>query len=75
MQAFIQATEFFSQGNKCLIYQVIPMFDRLDEELKKIAADESRHKTVRHAASNSSKILNKYYSLTDESEVYRVAMS
>lgn len=51
------------------------MFDRLHEELKKLALNEMKHKTVRYAAMNASKILDKYYSLTDDSKVYRVAMS
>lgn len=51
------------------------MFDRLHAELIRVSEDASKHKCVRHAALQASKIFDKYYSLTDESELYRVAMS
>lgn len=74
-QAFIQATQYVSKGNECRIHHIIPMFDRLHAELIRVSEDASKHKCVRHAALQASKIFDKYYSLTDESEVYRVAMS
>ena len=37
--------------------------------------NEALHIAIRHAANTALTVLNKYYSRTDESEIYRIAMS
>jgi hypothetical protein len=74
-QAFILATEKVSKGDASLIWQVIPMIDDLDEMLTTLSLDSTLHKSVRFAAYGAQAVLNKYYSKTDDSVIFRVAIS
>ncbi|KAF8576549.1 hypothetical protein K439DRAFT_1366877 [Ramaria rubella] len=56
------------------IYEVIPIIDVLTAVLDKYASNQTLFPAVHSAAAKGHKILNKYYSLTDESIVYRIAM-
>lgn len=58
-----------------MLHDVISVIDKLTAFLDKIASDVSLPLGVRAAALNGLKILNKYYSKTDESIMYRAAMS
>lgn len=49
--------------------------DALSSELDTFRDDKSRHPAVRIAAARGLAVMNKYYSLTDESAIFRVAMS
>jgi hypothetical protein len=40
----------------------------------KTQPESNTHPAIRHALTLAKKTLNRYYSLTDESEVYRIAM-
>ena len=74
-QMFLQATERISRSNHPLLHEVIPLIDMLYDRLK-IARDNSEHHAVvRAAAARGIVMLNKYYSATDESIMYRAAMS
>ncbi|KAH8930309.1 hypothetical protein BT69DRAFT_1210469, partial [Atractiella rhizophila] len=53
---------------------VIPIMDKLQAHLDRIHSDEKISKIVRHAVVAGTKVLNKYYLLTDDSPFYRVAM-
>jgi len=64
-----------SSVEKPLIHQVIPIIDQLHSRLTDLCKNERMHMSVRHAANNAITILDKYYSRTDECEIYRVAMS
>ena len=48
--------------------------DRLDRELATACVDEGLEPAIRAAANLAKKTLNRYYSLTDASETYRIAM-
>ena len=48
--------------------------DRLDTELATFCIDNSLEPAIRAAAKLAKSTLNRYYSLTDESYVYRIAM-
>ena len=48
--------------------------DRLDKELATFCVDESLEPAIRAAASLAKATLNRYYSLTDQSDTYRIAM-
>ncbi|KAJ6602269.1 hypothetical protein B0H10DRAFT_1712616, partial [Mycena sp. CBHHK59/15] len=63
-QVFKDATLYFSSEKHCTITQVIPTMDKMDDI---ITATVSALKLAK-------KVMNKYYSATDESKVYRVAM-
>ena len=58
-----------------LLHQVIPIIDVLTAHLENTVADILLHKVIRRAAARGLGVLNKYYSLTDESVMYRIAMS
>lgn len=50
--------------------------DAIDEAFATgIIADEILSDPIRHALAVGKKTLNKYYSLTDDSDIYRMAMS
>lgn len=58
-----------------MLHDIIPAIDKLTAFLDKIASDITLPLGVRAAALNGVKILNKYYAKTDESIMYRAAMS
>lgn len=51
------------------------MIDVLTEQLVKLIVDEGKHPCTRAAAAKGYAILNKYYSRTDGSVMYRLCMS
>jgi hypothetical protein len=57
-----------------LVHAVIPMIDNLHAHLKTVSKDIANHITVRAGALAGIKVLNKYYSKTDENIVHRIAM-
>ncbi|KAF5324406.1 hypothetical protein D9619_011183 [Psilocybe cf. subviscida] len=75
LKIFKDATKFFSRSMPN-IANVIPSMDLIDERLTTIAADVSGKWTlaIQAAATVAKKLLNKYYSATDLSEIYRIAM-
>ncbi|KZT31351.1 hypothetical protein SISSUDRAFT_971525, partial [Sistotremastrum suecicum HHB10207 ss-3] len=76
VQTFKDCTVSLSVANTPLIHQVIPVIDHLTTKLANAADDESGATSliVRHGSANGVEVLNKYYSKTDESVMYRVAM-
>ena len=54
---------------------VIPVMDHLDQHFATSALDMSLPTSIRTAATLGKRTLNKYYTMTDLSEVYRIAMS
>ena len=59
-----------------LIHDVIPFIDIITNDLVADFIDnDDTDLVVRHAAYRGYLMLNKYYSLTDDSSVYRIAMS
>jgi hypothetical protein len=49
--------------------------DRIDDLLDNNSSDTSLNPAVRNALGFARKVINKYYSKTDMSNVYRIAMS
>ncbi|KDQ05668.1 hypothetical protein BOTBODRAFT_122407 [Botryobasidium botryosum FD-172 SS1] len=74
LNGFLDATKIISESNKCLVSEVIPLIDNLHAWLVEVADAENLHKTVRHAAQRGIAVMDKYYSLTDESNVARFAL-
>ena len=66
-------TLFFSQDKISSIANVIPTMDRIDALLSN-APVEPLSPSVKHALVFARKSINKYYSKTDLSNVYRIAM-
>ncbi len=58
-----------------LLHDVIPIMDLLEVMLKEASENRALKPAVRVAASLGREVLNRYYAKTDESIMYRVAMS
>jgi hypothetical protein len=74
IQGFLRITEIISQSNIPLIHEVIPLIDMVQNMVDNIREDKKIHPVVRSAVQCASKVVDKYYSKTDEAEIYRVAM-
>ena len=73
-QILKDATLFFSRGTVNLA-MVIPAMDYIDEVFTTgMLTEEAFDPAIRAAVGLAKKTLNKYYSLTDSSRVYHVAM-
>jgi len=74
MQIFKDATLYFSHGTPNLA-TIIPAMDHIDKVLATSAGNASKFSpTIRAALTIGKTTMNKYYNLTDQSEVYRIAM-
>ncbi|KAJ7484057.1 hypothetical protein B0H11DRAFT_1723034, partial [Mycena galericulata] len=58
-----------------LVFEVIPLIDKFTTMFGQMIDDTTLHIAIRHAANTALTVLNKYYSFTDDSEIYRIAMS
>jgi hypothetical protein len=66
--------EFFSRGSPNLA-AIIPAMDHIDKDFTdKIRPSSKTHPAIRHALTLAKKTLDRYYSLTDDVEVYRIVM-
>ena len=74
-QPFLYATKIMSKGDYALVHNVIPSMDILTEHLDAFKDDANLKPIIRVAAARGLAIMNKYYSRTDESEIYRISMS
>jgi len=73
IQIFKDATLFFSRATPNLA-KVIPAMDHIDQHLSTAARNNSYKPCIQAAVAMGKKLLNKYYSYTDHSELYRIAM-
>jgi hypothetical protein len=64
-----------SQSKVPLLHEVIPIIDAITRTLEKATSDHDLYPAVRASAAKGLSILNKYYSKTDDSIMYRCAMS
>ncbi len=63
-----------SKAEVALIYEVIPLIDKLTEKFEQMIIGASLHAEGRHAAKIALQVLNKYYSYTDQCDVYRLSI-
>ena len=54
--------------------KVIPAMDHIDQHLATAACDNTYKLCIQAAVAMGKKLLNKYYSYTDHSELYQIAM-
>jgi len=73
MQIFHDATLKFSE-NQPQLAAVIPVMDGIDEDLTNAAVNRNYHPAVRAAARLAKATMNKYYSLTDAADAYRLSI-
>ncbi|KIK80335.1 hypothetical protein PAXRUDRAFT_158966, partial [Paxillus rubicundulus Ve08.2h10] len=67
------ATLFFSRVTPNLA-TVIPAMDHIDKQLRIYSCNKEYMPAIRSSVSLARNTLNRYYSLTDSSETYRIAM-
>jgi hypothetical protein len=72
VQQYKKATIYFSRETTS-IAAVIPAMDRLNTKLNR-QTKEPYHPSIRAAMKLAAKKLDHYYSLTDSSDMYRIAM-
>jgi hypothetical protein len=72
-QIFKDATLFFSRSTPTLA-TVIPAMDHIDETLTSQSLNPAYAPSIHAALGLAKKVINTYYSATDFSDVYRVAM-
>ena len=73
-QILKDVTLFFSRAIPYLA-SVIPAMDKIDTEFTNYTPDKSLDPAIRASVQMAKKTLNRYDSLTDHSETYRIAMS
>ncbi|KAF8657111.1 hypothetical protein AX14_007931, partial [Amanita brunnescens Koide BX004] len=66
-------TAFFSRKTPSLA-TVIPAMDHIEDTFRKFSNNKEYDPAIRSAVDLAQRTLNRYYSLTDASEVYRIAM-
>ena len=64
-----------STNRHALVHEVIPYMDVLTEHLARFKEDPVLNSIIRAASERGIKVINRYYSKTDQSVVYRIAMS
>lgn len=74
-QPFLYATDEISTSGKALVHEVIPYFDLLTGHVDRAKLNTQFSPVIRAAAERGRRMLDKYYSFTDDSIVYRIAIS
>ena len=74
LQVFKDATLSFSKSESN-IARVLPAMDKIDEVLTTNAIETDYLPAIKAALAVGSKLLNRYYELTDISDIYRIATS
>lgn len=64
-----------SQSCRPLVSDAIPLIDLLEKHLKALVGDSQKPVIIRASAAKARAVLNKYYSRTDDSKMYRMCMS
>ncbi len=63
-----------SKSKVPLIYQVIPIFDKLVDELDHVITDKSNYAVVCAAAARGRALILKYYAKTDNNRIVCISM-
>ncbi|KAF7762398.1 hypothetical protein Agabi119p4_8991 [Agaricus bisporus var. burnettii] len=74
LKIFFDATSFFSMKKECHLSTVIPAMDHIDNLLTSSIVNAEYSTSINKALEMGQKTLNHYYSLTDGSSTYRIAM-
>ena len=72
-QIFKDTTLFFSRSTPSLATVILAM-DHIDKTLTSQSIDRKYEPSIHATLSLAKRVLNCYYSTTDQSEVYRIAM-
>ncbi|KAF5333044.1 hypothetical protein D9758_017293 [Tetrapyrgos nigripes] len=74
LDLFLSKTKEYSQSSVALLHNVILDMDSFCEALSDVRDDAAKHPAVRYSMVKGIAVLDKYYSLTDDSELYRAVM-
>lgn len=74
VQIFDDLTNLFSKKEVPLIYEVVPMLEEMEHQLTNVRDSWVMASVIRMAAQAALYVIEKYYALTDENEVYRIAI-
>ncbi|KAG2363135.1 hypothetical protein BDR07DRAFT_1283122, partial [Suillus spraguei] len=74
LELFNDLTNLFSQSEVPLIYEVVPMLESLEHALDRVYNALTEPAVVHIAAKAALQVVGKYYALTDDNEVYRIAI-
>ncbi|KAJ7060829.1 hypothetical protein C8F01DRAFT_988053, partial [Mycena amicta] len=74
LEIFEDITKLFSRAEVPLVYEVIPMLESLEDQLTNMRGDVTLPNVIRIAAMAGLLVVGKYYALTDDTEVYRIAI-
>ncbi|KAI1788193.1 hypothetical protein LXA43DRAFT_895012 [Ganoderma leucocontextum] len=74
LKVFKSGTLYFSRGDTLNLARVIPAMDHVEETLTDASQGDDYDNAIRVACNLAKKTLDKYYSLTDESATYQIAM-
>ncbi|KIM76688.1 hypothetical protein PILCRDRAFT_91482 [Piloderma croceum F 1598] len=74
LEVFLIATKQISQSKTPLVHEVIPIFNIITQALNEHLEDLTLLPAICVAAAQGHTMLNKYYGLTDDSIIYRIAM-
>ncbi|KAI0061954.1 hypothetical protein BV25DRAFT_1804810, partial [Artomyces pyxidatus] len=69
-----EVTDLFSQSEVPLVHEVVPMLETLEQQLTHVRDSVELPNTIRVAAHASLIMVGKYYALSDDCEVYRIAI-
>ncbi|KAF9234388.1 hypothetical protein BU15DRAFT_79069 [Melanogaster broomeanus] len=75
LELFNNLTLRFSQANVPLVYEVIPMLECLEHSMTLVRDASNELSVIRIAAEAALIMIGKYYALTDDNEVYRIAIA
>ncbi|KAI6045222.1 hypothetical protein EDC04DRAFT_2598822 [Pisolithus marmoratus] len=73
-ELFEELTLRFSSANVPLVHEVIPMLECLEHMMTRVRDAPCELPVIRIAAKAALLMIGKYYALTDDSEVYRIAI-
>ena len=74
LEVFDTIKHQFSQAEVPLVYEVIPMLERLEHSIVKVRDAYSEPAVIHIAAEAAHTMIGKYYALTDDNEVYQIAI-
>ncbi|KAL1724845.1 hypothetical protein EV714DRAFT_187146, partial [Schizophyllum commune] len=72
--ALKHTTEYFLRANRSNLPFVIIAMDELDKQLSTMSINMTLEPAIRAAAGLAKRTLNRYYSLTDQADAYRISM-
>lgn len=74
LEIFHDITILFSEAEVPLVHDVIPMLEAMEHDLTRIRDSHELPTVIRIATIAALLVIFKYYALTDDNEVYRIAI-